>query len=69
MKAGLNGVAHDHSDLFTPLGEMGVSYLGHGKWKLPSGSQIRMLGPEDWALTLLDGRMYRIWSEDELEDH
>ncbi len=69
MKAGLNGIAHDNSDLITPLGEIGVTYLGHGKWKLPVGSQIRMLGPEDWTLTLHDGRVFRLWSEDELEDH
>ncbi len=68
MKAGLNGVAHDHSDLITPLSELGVKYLGRGKWKLPVGSQIRMLGPEDWTLTLLNGRVYRLWSEDEPED-
>lgn len=68
MKAGLNGVAHDHSDLLTPLSEMGVNYLGQGKWRLPPGAQIKLLRPEDWVLTLADGRIYRVWSEDELED-
>jgi|GEM_PF-3778942 len=68
MKAGLNGIAHDHSDLITPLHEMGVTYLGRGQWKLPVGAQIRMSGPEDWLLTLSDGRQYKLWSEDEMED-
>ena len=67
MKAGLNGVVHDYSDLIAPLHELGIRYLGHNQWDLPKGAQIRMLGPEDWMLTMADGREYRLWSEDDPE--
>jgi hypothetical protein len=66
-KAGLNGVVHDHSDLITPLHELGIRYLGNNQWDLPPGAAIRMLAPEDWLVTLSDGQVYRLWSEDELE--
>lgn len=66
-KAGLNGVVHDHSDLITPLRELGIRYLGENRWNLPVGAKIRMLAPEDWLVTMADGQVYRLWSEDELE--
>lgn len=66
-KAGLNGVVHDHSDLITPLRELGIRYLGQNRWDLPPGAQIQMLAPEDWMVTMANGQTYRLWSEDEPE--
>jgi hypothetical protein len=65
MKAGLNGVVHEYSDLIESLHRLGVYYLGHGQWHLPPGAQIKQVRNEDWVLTLHDGRTYQVWSEDD----
>ncbi len=76
--AGINGNLHKFRDIEMLIGRYGplvwqsehrplpcgVRYLGDSNWTLPYGAEIDAAGGDDWLLTMPDGAVFHVWSED-----
>ncbi len=72
--AGINGNKHTIKEIarygqlvwqsaYRPLPH-GVRYHGDGNWMLPTDAEIDPAGGDDWLLTMPDGAVFYVWSQD-----
>ncbi len=75
--AGINGNFHSDDEVYRygppnwqisdyrPL-PCGVVYLGDGAWDIPLGAEIDACDGDgdDWLLTMPDGAVFHVWSQD-----